>query len=204
MFERLQDALSSTFNKISQTFEPVPVSDEVRSGLKKLNEKLGQIEYVIKSKKQRFLIALNAPLVTTLYGGALVGGIGVVSHGLQYVSTDKPITNIYSTARIITNILKSYEKELKEVVPEEVLKQLENGLIKLHEQEKKLFVIVHQMAQLQDLVEREDIDDIGMNKLSELLDQAKAVHEKADKERESVLEKVKKSILPIIAVQRQL
>lgn len=193
-FERIFKELSKIFNPTKSEFEERdPKSLEK---LQKLNTELGQLHYVIRQKQLLLHNALMAP-VGVMVGGELIQVGGEETSDLAYVAPDRPVTKIYSTARIIANILKKYETELQASLPKETLKELETLLKKVHQTETDMFKLVFQMDELQNALQDGLIDDASVDKLKNLVLQARKKHQEQKEETDKLLKKVSGSIVMI-------
>lgn len=193
-FERIFKELSNIFNPTKSEFvERDPKSLEK---LQKLNTELGQLHYVIRQKQLLLHNALMAP-VGVMVGGELIQVGGEETTDLAYVAPDRPVTKIYSTARIIANILKKYETELEASLPKETLKELETLLKNIHQTETDMFKLVFQMDELQNALQDGLIDDASVGKLKDLVVQARKKHQEQKEETDKLLKKVTGSLIMI-------
>lgn len=183
-------SLSSVYNKIKHEFTPIEVSKDTFGKLKNLNEELGRLNYVINQKKIILMNALMAP-VGIMVGGNLIGGSG------GFIAPDKPSRAIYSTARIISNILKKYEKELIEILGDAQAEELQKQIIDVHKQEQDLFIKIAQMDELRNLLDTGDIDDMGVATIKELIKQARESHEEGNKKRQEAFNKIGNSLISV-------
>lgn len=190
VLEDIFSTLSSVYDKITHSWGKVEVSKDTFGKLNNLNEELGRLYYVINQKKLYLATALMAP-VGIMVGGSLIGG------GNEYVAPDRPSRAIYSTARIIANILKRYENEIVEVLGKSSAKDLEKLIVDVHKQEQELFIKIAQMDELRLLLETGDIDDLGVKTLENLVKDARDAHEKANKKRQEAFNKIGNSLVAV-------
>lgn len=189
------------FNELSKIFDPTKsefVKRDPKSveKLQKLNTELGQLHYVIRQKQLLLHNALMAP-VGVMVGGELIQVGGEETSDLAYVAPDRPVTKIYSTARIIANILKKYETELEASLPKPLLDELQNLLINVHQTETDMFKIVFQMDELQNALQDGLIDDASVDKLKDLVLKARKKHQEQKEETDKLLKKISGGLVMI-------
>lgn len=182
--------LSSVYNKVKHQFSSVEVSKDTFGKLENLNEELGRLYYVINQKKVYLTTALMAPI------GYMVGG-GLIGGGSDYVAADRPSRAIYSTARIIANILKRYEKEIREVLGDSAAESLQDMIVDVHKKEQDLFIKIAQMDELRNILETGDIDDLSVKTLNEGIEAARKSHEEANEKRQKTFNKIGNSLISV-------
>lgn len=201
------DVPSFSFEKIFQTLNTMlfkqdySVKDadpEVTKKLYNLNEELGLLSNIIEQKNMILGLALAGP-VGFMVGGAPIGGIEELK-GLEYVASDRPSKRVFSTARILANILKKYENELTSNISKSILQDLENKLISVYNNEIELFRIIAQMDELQTHLEMGNIADNEVGLLKDLVKNARTKNDQVQKERKATLEKITTELRPWVAI----
>jgi len=203
--ENVFNQISQLFNKKSMTFENKSISRDSNNKLMDMNEELGRFHYVMRQKQLVLVHSLYAP-VGVMIGGNLMNikGGGAEEDkrykNLSFVATDRPSGKIYSTSRIIANILKKYEKELSEVLDDGVGKEIEDLLVSTYNIEKELFQKIFKMDELQYLLDGGEIDDIGVGNLETLVIEARRLNRLAEDKREKTIKKITDSTNKIMIV----
>jgi len=165
----------------------------VVSQMEQMKNVLGKLKKDIHLKEKRLGLALGAPVVV-MSGGAerleFVGGqYGGGADANAYTAPDDASQVVFSTARILANILKSNEAELKTAVNDTILESVRDALINLHKQEKTLFGAVYALGEAAELgkdapkIEHKDLSDDSRQKYMENLQKAREAHKDASETR---------------------
>lgn len=177
-----------------------PPSKPTVSKMEQMKNVLGKLKRDVHLKEKRLGLALGAP-VLVMSGGAekleFVGGqYGGGASADAYTAPDDASQVVFSTARVLANILKSNETELKSVVPDDTLRQVRDDLKELHKQERNLFGAVYALGEAVELGEdapKVELDmhlDDGRKVYMENLQKAREAHKDATETRAYIINTV--------------
>lgn len=184
---------------------PNDITKPIVSNLEKMKNVLGKLKKDIQNKERRLGIALGAPIVV-MSGGAetleFVGGqYGGGASADAYSAPDDASQVVFSTARILANILKSHEDELIKAVENDALEKIRDSLITLHENEQQLFGAVYALGESGELVDKapsitfENMTDNGKRKkYMKALADARTAHAAATNTRVKIFNVITSSI----------
>lgn len=156
LFTRIFNYETATHERDNRT-KDTSFSKPTISKMEHMKNVLGKLKRDVHLKEKRLGLALGAP-VLVMSGGAekleFVGGqYGGGASADAYTAPDDASQVVFSTARVLANILKANEVELKSVVPNETLYQVRNALKNLHKQERNLFGAVYALGEAVELGE---------------------------------------------------
>ena len=203
-----KDFISNIFGKLNEIINPSSYKREVKEEdgkkLHALNTELGHLSKIIKEKTIALGMALGGPVgyvrgplgLPVLFGGA------DDLDNLPYVAPEEPLKRIFSTARILANILKGYEDQLNEHLPKNIGEELEKKLENVHRGEVELFIKIAKIDELQKHLKMGNIPDNKVNDLDQLLIDARKKHKETSEKREKFVKDVQNSIAPFLAINQ--
>lgn len=212
-----QQVLLGKFKELQNKFDPQKYTNTVlategelqaeqvklqNQDIKKLDETLGELGLLFKRKAMALSMALASPYgyVRGSNGIMLMGGSGTF-RDLSYTAPESPSKRIFATARILANILKGNEDALKKAnIPQGIISHLEDRLVKVHQDEVKLYTSVAKIDELQRQLRMGNLDDKSAGSIDELLKTARENHKTATEKREKFIKDIRKNLAVPLAL----
>ena len=94
----------------------------------------------------------------------------------SFVAPDKPARAVYSVSKVLANILKRHEDDLKKSFSERQLQEIADLLKATYKKEQEVFETVFMMNELQEHLANGNIDDESVDELKNLVRKARQAH----------------------------